>query len=101
MAELSEEAVEALFGQQLAEWETARTNYAKLSRVEERKLTVNGSTIIVQYNPERLRSSAAKVDRASIEHRQCFLCKPNRPAEQQWIEWGDYEIIVNPYPIFP
>ena len=60
MAELSEEAVEALFGQQLAEWETARTNYAKLSRVEERKLTVNGSTIIVQYNPERLRSSAAR-----------------------------------------
>ncbi|MGN1245039.1 MAG: DUF4922 domain-containing protein [Muribaculaceae bacterium] len=100
MEEPTIDAIEALFGQQMAEWGTACDNYAKLSQVKERELTVDGSRVVIQCNPERLRSSAAKVDKASIANRQCFLCKANRPVEQRVIEWGDYEIIVNPYPIF-
>lgn len=101
MAELTVESVEELFRQQMSEWAIAHDNFEKLDRVKERRLTVHGSTIIVQCNPERIRSSAAKVDKATIEHRQCFLCKEHRPSEQRGIEWGEYTIIVNPYPIFP
>lgn len=56
----------------------------------------------VQFNAARVRSSAAKVDAASIAQRPCFLCKENRPATQASKDWrGRYEILENPYPIFP
>lgn len=100
MEEVAIDAVEALFRQQITEWGTACDNYAKLSQVKVREFTVHGSRVMVQCNPERLRSSAARVDKAAISHRECFLCKANRPVEQRVMEWGDYEIIVNPYPIF-
>ena len=55
----------------------------------------------VQFNPKRITSSAAKVDKESIEKRPCFLCVANRPSEQVGVEFGmDYEILCNPYPIF-
>ncbi len=83
-------------------WELARTNYAALDRVQSRKLMVNGYEVELQFNPERIRSSAAKIDKASLAARPCFLCEANRPGNQQWIDFGDeYQIIVNPYPIFP
>lgn len=100
MAGLSVEAIEALLGIQKAEWDTVRLNYAKLGLVRERELCVHGSRVLVQCNPERLRSSAAQVDKASIALRPCFLCTENRPVEQRGIVWGDYIVIVNPYPIF-
>ncbi|MBQ3634504.1 MAG: DUF4922 domain-containing protein [Bacteroidales bacterium] len=56
-----------------------------------------------QYNPSRIRSTAAKTDAASIAKRQCFLCSDSRPKEQRWAEWeGEekYQILINPYPIF-
>ncbi len=63
---------------------------------------VQCSTFAVQFNKERVRSSAAKVDNASIAQRPCFLCKENRPAGQKSIDYqGRYEILENPYPIFP
>ena len=101
MEELTIDAIEALFRQQMTEWGTSRDNYAKLSQVKVREFTVHGSRVVVQCNPERLRSSAARVDKAAIAHRECFLCTANRPVEQRGIEWGDYTVIVNPYPIFP
>lgn len=83
-------------------WELVRTNYAALDRVQSRKLMVNGYEVELQFNPERIRSSAAKIDKASLAARPCFLCEANRPGNQQWIDFGDeYQIIVNPYPIFP
>ena len=63
---------------------------------------VQCSTFVVQFNKERVRSSAAKVDSASIAQRPCFLCKENRPVGQKSIDYqGRYEILENPFPIFP
>lgn len=70
-------------------WELARTNYAALDRVQSRKLMVNGYEVELQFNPERIRSSAAKIDKASLAARPCFLCEANRPGNQQWIDFGD------------
>ena len=55
----------------------------------------------VQFNPGRITSSAAKVDAKSLKERKCFLCAANRPAVQRGLEWGDYTVLINPFPIFP
>lgn len=82
-------------------WQLAATNYAGLASVEEKQFDFGGFVVKVQFNPERIRSSAAKVDTASIAARKCFLCDENRPAEQNAIGCGDrFQILVNPFPIF-
>jgi len=82
-------------------WPLAATNYTGLSSVEEKQFDFGGFVVKVQFNPERIRSSAAKVDTASIAARKCFLCDENRPAEQKAIGCGDrFQILVNPFPIF-
>lgn len=94
--------VKALFVRQLSDWATVRTNFDALTRVSTRTFCVGGSKIVLQFNPERIRSSAASVDKASLKARKCFLCCENQPAEQEKILWHDaYKIQVNPYPIFP
>lgn len=86
---------------QLTEWKLARENYFGLDKTEERNFQFKNSTIKVQFNPERIRSSAAKVDKQSIAKRACFLCDKNRPAEQDSIEFSDkFQILINPFPIF-
>ncbi|MCK5701005.1 MAG: DUF4922 domain-containing protein, partial [Cyclobacteriaceae bacterium] len=91
-----------LIKDQQQEWELARKNYAGLKNVKIRKLAFDGFDIMVQFNPERIRSSAAKVDAKSIEARPCFLCRDNLPKEQRGIPVLDnYLILVNPFPIFP
>ncbi len=98
---ISEQARKLIKDQQ-NEWELARKNYAGLSKVKTRKLAFDGFDMIVQFNPERIRSSAAKVDAKSIEARPCFLCDENLPKEQRGIPVLDkYLILVNPFPIFP
>lgn len=65
-------------------------------------LFVGESKFYVQFNKGRIRSSAAKTDAASIAKRPCFLCKENRPPEQPSKDWRSrYEILENPFPIFP
>lgn len=94
--------VKALFERQLANWPTVTRNYDALQRVSTRTLSVGGSKVVLQFNPERIRSSAASVDKAALKARKCFLCCENQPAEQEKIMWHDlYKIQVNPYPIFP
>ena len=98
---ISEQARQ-LIKEQQQEWELARNNYAGLKNVKTRKLAFDGFDMVVQFNPERIRSSAAKVDTKSIEARPCFLCEQNRPKEQRGISLLDhYQILVNPFPIFP
>ena len=47
-------------------------------------------------------STGAKIDPKSIQERPCFLCEQNRPKEQvKKIIDGQYELLVNPYPILP
>ncbi|VAW16445.1 Putative glycosyltransferase [hydrothermal vent metagenome] len=90
-----------LFTQQIEEWELARTNYKQLAGVKAREFLFEGFKVKVQFNPGRIISSSAKVDKKSIAGRACFLCAKNRPKEQRGVESGDYEILVNPFPIFP
>lgn len=94
--------VARLIDGQLETWEMARANYQGLASVQSRRLLVNGWPVGIQFNPERIRSSAAKIDKLSLAARPCFLCETNRPPEQLTIDFGtEYQIVLNPYPIFP
>lgn len=98
---ISDQARQLIKDQQ-NEWELAKDNYAGLKNVKTRKLAFDGFDMVVQFNPERIRSSAAKVDIKSIEARPCFLCQKNLPKEQRGISvLEQYIILVNPFPIFP
>ena len=90
-----------LLSDQLNDWQLAAKNYSELKNVQVREFDFEGFQIKVQFNPARIVSSAAKVDKQSIEARKCFLCEANRPAEQQQVEFGEYLVLVNPFPIFP
>ncbi len=93
---------EAFFAGQLASWQMAHANYEALKSVQVKELLVAGIPYKVQFNPARIRSSAAKVDARSIAERPCFLCDKNRPEEQVGIPFkGHYQILLNPFPIFP
>lgn len=82
-------------------WKLSADNYSGLDRVEEKDFFINGFQVKVQFNPERIRSSSAKVDTSSIAARKCFLCPHNRPAEQKSLDLGnDFLLLVNPFPIF-
>ncbi|MDO9634831.1 MAG: DUF4922 domain-containing protein [Paludibacter sp.] len=94
--------VKKFFQEQLVEWPLANQNYKALEKVLVKDFDLGGSSVRVQFNPERMRSSAAKVDVKSIQERKCFLCPTNLPAEQRGIPFGKrYQILVNPFPIFP
>lgn len=94
--------VNDLLARQLATWETACHSYEALAGVRVKELNVCGVPYKVQFNPARIVSSGAKVDAKSIRERRCFLCAANRPAEQEGIPFlGHYELLVNPFPIFP
>ena len=92
----------ALTARQLAAWPLARTNYEALHAVRTRRFTVDGCELRLQFNPARIRSTAARVDARSVGERPCFLCPDHLPAEQMRTPWGDgYLLLLNPYPIFP
>jgi len=94
--------VKKLLEEQLNEWELAGSNYAALKSVQSKDVDFGEFSIRVQFNPARMTSSAAKVDAKSIQERKCFLCPANLPAVQRGIPFGkDYQILVNPFPIFP
>ena len=96
------ENIRLLTEQQLATWETARRNYEALAHVQLKEVDVRGVRYRVQFNPARSVSSAARVDDRSLRERRCFLCPANRPAEQQGIPFrGHYQLLLNPFPIFP
>lgn len=93
--------VHEFFSAQLSEWELAAGNYVRLKDVRTRKISFGTYDVILQYNPERIRSTAARTDRGSVEARQCFLCRENRPPAQRELPFSNsYTILVNPYPIF-
>ena len=90
------------FHEQLSEWSLARQNYEALSKVRTKEFSFGDFSIRVQFNPARIVSSAAKVDAKSIQERKCFLCPSNLPPEQRGLPiCGNYQILVNPFPIFP
>lgn len=81
----------------LSLWLDAQRNYDALASVKVRDLGV----ATLMFNPARVRSTAAKIDAAAVARRPCFLCRANRPALQSAISWRTYEVLVNPFPIFP
>ncbi|WP_302559342.1 DUF4922 domain-containing protein [Phocaeicola coprocola] len=89
---------------QLAKWQTARTNHEALNQIETRRFELAGNTTTVQFNPARAVSTCAKVDKSSIEARKCFLCPENKPNEQDEIIISldePFSLRINPYPILP
>ena len=90
------------FNRQLEKWDDARKRYQDLRHVKTRELVLGTSTFKVQWNPARIVSTGAKIDKQTLAERPCFLCEQNRPKEQfkKSID-GGYELLVNPYPILP
>lgn len=98
---LTPEIIARFISEQLKRWPMAASNYRGLEQVKERRFFPDGICIKVQFNPERIRSSAAKVDARAIAERPCFLCDQNRPAEQKTLSIGhNFQILLNPFPIF-
>ena len=95
-----QQQVNELFEQQLSVWEMARNNFEGLKTVQIREFDFDGFGVKVQFNPARMVSSGAKVDAKTIAQRKCFLCAANRPEVQRGIAWRDYDILINPFPIF-
>lgn len=94
--------VEGLAEQQLATWPALRDAVAGLARVEYKRLRARGSEILAQFNPQRIVSTAAKVDAATIGRRPCFLCAENLPPEERGVAFGeDFVALYNPFPVLP
>lgn len=98
---LTSKQAKELLHSQLDEWVLAKTNFDALKGVETKEFVFSDFVIRIQFNPARIQSSAAKVDAKSIQERKCFLCPNNLPAEQKRIPYGEYQLLVNPFPIFP
>lgn len=93
-------------GDQLSRWPLACENFRALKNVKVREMEAGGLTVKLQFNPARIVSSAAKLNKEDIAGRKCFLCRDNRPKEQIMLKFDGrknkkYHILVNPYPIFP
>lgn len=86
---------------EIENWKTAHDNYEGLKEVKTRKMDIGGNPFIVQFNPGRSVSTNARVDKASIRKRPCFLCAKNQPEEQKKFDLDKYDLCVNPYPILP
>lgn len=100
--EATQKDADELFTSQLQIWPDARRRYTELKNVNHKVLTHEDITFAVQYNPARMSSTSAKVDKKSIAERPCFLCALNRPDEQFDLPMlKRYQLLVNPFPILP
>jgi hypothetical protein len=90
-----------LLAEQMTAWPQLRQGYQALKAVETRDVSCPGYTLKVQWNPQRIVSSAARVDPVSIRARPCFLCRENLPEAQRAILYRkEYVVLCNPAPIF-
>lgn len=90
------------FNQQLERWQEVEERFRELDSVEMKEFPMGNSSLAVQYNPLRIVSTGAKIDKKTIKARQCFLCNENRPSEQVSLPIaGKFQILVNPVPILP
>ncbi len=99
---VTEEEIEAFFQKELEEWPEAAERYKALEEVQTKDLQLGEVTLATQWNPARIVSTGASVDKKTISERPCFLCDNNRPKEQhKLMTEKHYQILVNPYPILP
>jgi len=81
-------------------WLALSEGIAALDHVRVRELHCNGFSVMLQFNPARIISSAAPVDPQSIKERPCFLCTENLPKAQKGILYRQkFLILCNPFPI--
>ena len=86
------------FHNQLNQWQDVAKRFEELKDVQTREV----GSALAQFNPARLVSTGAKIDKATLAKRPCFLCEKNRPGEQIVLPFGnDFDILVNPFPILP
>ena len=98
--------MQGLIDRQLAGWPEAARRYSDLREVKTKEITIGGMPVRIQFNPARAVSTLARTDAAAIKARSCFLCRDNRPAQQEALPFEGcdgrrYEVLVNPFPIFP
>lgn len=98
----ADNSLQRFFNRQLEKWEKARINFRDLQKVETRKLDCGDNMVLVQFNPARMVSTGADMQKAETGARPCFLCDKNLPPEQfaKAID-DDFHLLVNPYPILP
>lgn len=105
-----------LFETDIQQWQLAHDKYEEMKLSQEEVFDFGDFKIEVVCNPARIRSTAARVHsvlssmrrtdkpfvaQPSNNEHTCFLCSDVRPKEQSSIPAGDFELLVNPYPIFP
>jgi ATP adenylyltransferase/5',5'''-P-1,P-4-tetraphosphate phosphorylase II len=94
--------VQALLAQQRATWPQLREATDKLQEIQTRSHQLGSVHWLTQFNPARIVSTSANVDRAAIAARPCFLCAHNLPAAERALAFGeDYAILCNPFPVLP
>lgn len=96
---MEDSSISRFFNRQLEMWEDARHRFRDLKHVEVRQLS---DQLKVQFNPARIVSTGAKIDKHTLGERPCFLCERNRPKEQMTKQIDDhFLLLVNPFPILP
>jgi|AGTN01.3.fsa_nt_gi hypothetical protein len=90
-----------LFSIQQKDWEQLKNAVRQLDDVRDKEFTWGREfRARVQFNPARMVSTGAKIEKKEIEKRPCFLCETNRPVQQKGIPFlKKYTILCNPFPI--
>ncbi len=93
--------IDDLFAQQRTTWPALRDGEAALAQLQRKTLVSDGTSVIVQVNPARRRSTLANTDAKAIAARACFLCPENMPAEERGVAFEDLVLLPNPFPVLP
>jgi len=96
---MEDTSISRFFNRQLEKWADARHRFRDLKHVETHQLS---EQIKLQWNPARIVSTGAKIDKKTLGERPCFLCEKNRPKEQMTKQIDEqFQLLVNPFPILP
>ncbi|MCI1779462.1 MAG: DUF4922 domain-containing protein [Bacteroidales bacterium] len=102
--QLTSDIADALLKKDLETWSVASERFGALAGVSIKRLRVGCFDFKVQYNPARVVSTTAKIDAETLRNRKCFLCREYRQVGQDAVrvicDGGEYDLIVNPFPIF-
>jgi len=92
--------IESLFERQLNTSEHFNKVFSELENVKTRTIDFGSFYYVLQFNPGRILSATADTNKKVVSE-NCFLCENHRFPLQIGIEYNEnYEIFVNPYPIF-
>ena len=96
---MEDSSISRFFNRQLEVWTDARHRFRNLKHVETRQFS---DQLKLQWNPARIVSTGAKIDKKTLGERPCFLCDKNRPKEQMSKQIDEkFHLLVNPFPILP